>query len=294
MLYAAPGQIGHVNQTVDAADINERAEVRQTANSALHDGTNLEGVPNLLLLFSFFSNQNRLAGRDDALLRLVDLDDLQRHRLTYELVDLLDIVQRQLGCGDEGADAHNVCQQTALNGFLANAFDEFARFFLRADVFPSLAVDDVLLGKKDVAFAVINFDDFDFDFVADLDIGRGKVGLFDQTIRLVADVYAHFVIGDLNHLTGHNLAGAQLDKRLVNVFHGHYGLILGFFDGGFLLDVVHSCNNLLNYTIRCGCTGCNPDCIGRADLQPFELVRRFNETCLRTDLRRQRIQLPAV
>ena len=259
MADALPGQIGHMNQTVHAADIDERAEVGQAANDALDDLALNQLVPGLGLLLHFLGLQHGLAGRDDALLGLVDLDDLQLHGLAHELVDLLDITQRQLGSGNEGAHAFDVRQQAALDGFLANAFDEFAGFFLRADVFPGLAVDDVLLGKKDVALAVVHLDDFDFDFVADLDIGRGKVGLLHQTVRIVADVYTHFVIGDLNHLSGHDLARAELDERLVNVFHGHYGLILGFFDGGFLLDVVHSCNNLLNYTIRCGSTGCNPD-----------------------------------
>ena len=277
MLHAAPAEIGHVHQAVHAADVDERAEVRQAANGALDDGADLEGVPQLLLAGRLFHLQNLLAGSNDALLGLVDLDDLQGHGLAHELVDLLNIAQGELGCGNEGANAHDVRQQAALDGFLADALNEFAGFLLRNDLFPSLAVDDVLLGEQHVALAVVHLHNLDFDFVADLDIGRGKIRLLYETVSLVSNVDAYFVFGDLNHGTSDDLAGAELNKRFLNVFHGHYGLFLGVINGYFLLDVVHSCNNLLNYTIRCGCTGCNPNNIGCGNLELLQLLRGFDE-----------------
>ena len=216
MLYAAPAQIGDMHEAVHAADVHEGAKVRQAANDALHHGTYFQGFPDLLLLLGFFRHQHGLAAGDDALLGLVDLDDLQRHGLAHELVDLLDIAQGKLAGGDEGADAAHVGQQAALDGFLADAFDELAGLFLGADVFPRLAVDDVLLGKHHVAFAVVHLDDFDFDFIAFLDIGGRKLGFLYDTVRLVADVDANLIVGDHFDLASDDLAGANLNYGLVN------------------------------------------------------------------------------
>ena len=81
---------------------------------------------------------------------------------------------------------------------------------------PRLAVDDVLLGKHNVAFAVVDLDDFDFDFIAFLDIGGRKLGFLYDTVRLVADVDANLIVGDHFDLASDDLAGANLNYGLVN------------------------------------------------------------------------------
>ncbi len=266
-----------MHQAVHAADVDERAEVGQAPHGALHDGAHFQGLPDLLLLLGLFDHQHGLAGSHDALLRLVNLDDLEGHGLAHELVDLLDVAQAELGSGDEGADAGHVGQQATLDGFLAHALDELAGLLLCHDLVPGLAVDDVLLGQKDVALAVVHLDDLDFDLVVDLDIGRRKVGLLHDTVSLVADVDADFVLSDLHDLAGNDLAGANLYQGLVDDFIGHGLDLRVLFRGNFLLDVVHSCNNLLNYTIRRGCTGCNPDGIRGTESDPVQFRRSLDK-----------------
>ncbi len=83
-------------------------------------------------------------------------------------------------------------------------------------------------------------------------------------------------------------------QAALNGFLADNGGILGFFDGGFLLDVVHSCNNLLNYTIRRRGAGCNPDDVRRRRADAGQLRRGLDEERPRTEPRRESVQLAAV
>ena len=249
MTHAMPGQIGHVNQAVHAADVHESAEVGQAANNALDHVALMQLFPGLGLLGLFLDLQNRLTGRDDALLGLVDLDDLQVHFLAHELVDLLDVAQGQQGSGNKRTNAHHVGQQTALDSLLAHALDGLLVVVSGHDRIPNLTVHDIALGEQHIALAVVNLHNFHFDLVVDLDIRRGEVALLDQTVGLIAHVDAHFVVGNLHNLAGHGLAGTQLYQGLLEIFHeiGIAGLLK--FNLFLFFDVAHSCNNLLKCTV---------------------------------------------
>ena len=73
-------------------------------------------------------------------------------------------------------------------------------------VIPHLLALNVLAGKKNVAFAVVDLEDFNLDLVTniyyvrgvDIRIGR-KLAARNEPIRLVTDVYAHFAVNDLHH-----------------------------------------------------------------------------------------------
>ena len=104
MLYAAPCYIGNMYQTVNTADINKRAEIGQAAHNALYLGADLQLVPKLLLSSFGFFLHNRLMGCYDALAGLIDLNDLDLQILAYELADILNILGRQLRCGNKSTD----------------------------------------------------------------------------------------------------------------------------------------------------------------------------------------------
>ena len=288
-----------MHKAVHAADVDERAEVRQTANDALDHAADFQRVPDSLFALGFLSQKHLFARSDDALLGLVHFDDLQGQLLAHELLNLLHIAQRELGGGDEAADAHHVGQQAALDGFLAGAGDILAGLVLGDDLVPDLAVDDVALRKQHVAFAVVDLDDFDFDLVANLYIGRGEVSFLNQSVCLVTDVDADLVIGDLHHGARDRLPGTELYHGLFHIRHevGFGGIGLGLLLLGrsdLLLDVVHSCCYLLNCTIRRRGAGCNPDSVRRVEPRIFHLARALDEVRTRTDRPDQLEQLAAV
>ena len=255
MAHAAPGQVGDVDQAVHAAQVNKRAEIGKAANDTGHHSALFQLFPRGSLLGRVFFFNDLLAAGHDALLLLVYVNDLQLHGLAHELADLFHVALRQLGSGHESADAAlDAGQQAALNGFLAHGVDVFVVLEFFHQRFPSLAVYNVALREQDVAFAVVHFDDLYLDLVTELHVLFHHFGALNQTIGLITDVDAHFVIGDLHYGASDGLARADANHGLFNVFHGQGLVFLSFLfnigDGflGFLVDsfhVVHACDNLL-------------------------------------------------
>ena len=118
----------------------------------------------------------------------------------------------QLAGGNEGAYAADVAQQAALDGFLAFGFHVLAVFVLGYDLVPQLTVDDVLLAEQHVvAVAVVELHNLGLYLVAHLDIAITQIVSLDLTVHLVAgQLYVHTLIGDLQHLHGHDLTGTIL------------------------------------------------------------------------------------
>ena len=97
------------------------------------------------LLGSGFLGHNRLAAGYNALLLLVDLNNLQLEVLANKVGNLFHIALGQLGRGYESAHAFHISDQAALDSLLANAVDILACLVLGHQRIPSLAVDDVAL-----------------------------------------------------------------------------------------------------------------------------------------------------
>ena len=231
MLHAVPGEIGHVDETVDAADVDERAEVGQAADDAGDDLILLDLLPGLLLLVE----QIRLAAGDDALLGLVNLDDLDGHRLADELADVLDEAAGQMGGRDERTDAHHIGDQAAVDGLAAGGLDARAGVILGDELFPVLAGHDLALGEEHIAFAVVELDNLGFDLVADLGIGGDQIVLLDVAVSLAGNAHDDAVIAHLSHDAFDDLTGAELDHRLLE----HRGKVLAALGNLILFHVVH-------------------------------------------------------
>src|SRR4029079_5141724 len=123
MVDAAPRHVGDVKQAVDAAQVDEHAEVGDVLHGALAHLTVLDVVEQeLLLLLALFFEQ--LAARDDDVHPLrIDLDDARAHRLVQEVGDVVRAAQVDLRRGQEHVDAFDVDEQTALDLALDDALD---------------------------------------------------------------------------------------------------------------------------------------------------------------------------
>jgi hypothetical protein len=82
-------------------------------------------------------------------------------------------------------------------------FDQLVALDRLVDLVPDLELVGLLLGELDLAVLVLGLLEVDVDGVADLDRGccRRVDELFDGDLAfgLVADVYGHVVLGDLDH-----------------------------------------------------------------------------------------------
>jgi hypothetical protein len=87
--HAAPGQVGDVQQAVDAAEVDECAVVGDVLDDALDDGAFLEVLEQLLALFAHGGFEHGTARHHDVVALAVELDDLELEFLpSYGVVSL--------------------------------------------------------------------------------------------------------------------------------------------------------------------------------------------------------------
>src|SRR6185503_17939845 len=89
MVDAAPRQVGDVEQAVDAAEIDERAEVGDVLYLALDDVALLQLLEQAGLRLGALLLKEPAARDDDVHPLVVDLEDLALDRLAEELADVL-------------------------------------------------------------------------------------------------------------------------------------------------------------------------------------------------------------
>ena len=87
---ATPGHIGDMEESVHAAEVDERAEIGDVLDFALTELADLHFLQELSahILAGFF--EEFAAGNDDVVAFLVDLEDLEIVFLVDEVVDVLD------------------------------------------------------------------------------------------------------------------------------------------------------------------------------------------------------------
>ena len=96
---AAPRHVRDVEQAVNAAEIDERAEVRDVLHDALTDLILLQVLHQLLALAGALVLEDHAARDDDVAAALVQLDDLELELLAEQLVDVGDAAKRDLRSG---------------------------------------------------------------------------------------------------------------------------------------------------------------------------------------------------
>ena len=113
IVYAAPREVGDVDETVQTAEIDERTVGNDVLDSTFEDLADFEAADDFGLLGFDFSLDERLVGDDDVLVVVVDLDDLELHGLANIDVEVADLLDVDLGTGQEGFDAEDIDDETA-------------------------------------------------------------------------------------------------------------------------------------------------------------------------------------
>ena len=84
MVDAAPGDIGDVQQAIDAAQIDERAVIGDVLHHAVQDHAFLEALDQLAALLGAGFFQHGAAGHHDVAAGAVHLEDLERLRRAHQ------------------------------------------------------------------------------------------------------------------------------------------------------------------------------------------------------------------
>ena len=251
MLHAAPRNIGHMHETVDAADVNKRTEIRDAANNALHLAADNQLRPLGALCLGLLRKQNLLLRSHDTLTLFVYFENLELHGLANELVQILGILDGNLRCRHESANAVDVRNEAALDDFLADCLKDLALDFAFAhELIPNLLAFYVLAREEHVALAVVDLENLDFNLVALFEQICGihvcvarKLILRNDAVGLVADIHEDFAVHDLQH-------GARNQLTVVNTGQG---LLKGLREIGRLVGCRRLCGLFFGGFYRCGC-----------------------------------------
>src|SRR4051794_34860758 len=104
MVDVAPGQLGDVDQAVDALEIDEGTEVDDVGDLALDHLARLELAQDLLADLLALLLEDRAAGEHDVVAGAVELDHLALELLAHELVEVLDTADVDERGGQENPD----------------------------------------------------------------------------------------------------------------------------------------------------------------------------------------------
>src|SRR5215472_13104334 len=105
MLHSPPGEIRDVQQTVDAAEIDERAVVGDVLDDALDDRSFLQSLQELLALSAKTRFEHGPTRHNDVVALAIELDDLEFELLALERPGVLDGTDIHERSRQESADA---------------------------------------------------------------------------------------------------------------------------------------------------------------------------------------------
>src|SRR6266508_2212053 len=214
-----PGQLRHVHQAVDAAEVHERTEVDDARDDALADLALLQLGEEVHPHLGLRLLQPRPARQDHVVAVLVELDDLGLDLLADVRLEITDAAHLDQRRRKEAAKT-DVEDEAALDDLDDGAGDDAVLLLDLLDRAPRLLVLSALLGQDQTAFLVLLLEDQGLDVVADVDdVVRVDVVLDRQLARrddalgLVTDVEQDLVPVDFDD-------GAFDDVAVVEVLDG--------------------------------------------------------------------------
>ena len=236
-----PGQLGDVDQAVDAAQVHEGTKVNDGADGALEAHAALELGEDLGALGLAGLLEHDATGEDDVVAVAVHLDDAGLDAGAHVGAEVLDAAKVHEGSGQEAAEA-DVQNQAALDDLDDLALDVLAGVELLLDAVPGTLVLGALLGKDQTAVLVLLLENQGLDVVAHVDdvsgvgiLADGELADGDDALGLKADVQQDLVALDLNNGTSDQVALIEIGDRAIdevvhllgrNVVKGEDGRVL--------------------------------------------------------------------
>ena len=172
MADAAPGDVGDVQQAVDAAQIDERAVIGDVLDHAFdHLLLDQRGDERGALLGAALF-EHGAAGDDDVAAAAIHLQDLERLRLVHQRADIAHRAHIDLAAGKERDGAVEIDGEAALDAAEDHAFDagDFVEGAL--ELAPAFLAARLVARQHGFAERVLDALEIDLDLVADRDLGR--------------------------------------------------------------------------------------------------------------------------
>src|SRR5690606_1535005 len=161
--------VGDVQETIDAAQVDERTVVGEVLDRAAHDRAFLQLLEQLGALGAVFLPDDRTARNDDVVALLIELDDFEFEGLAFEI--------RRIAHGshiDERARQERPYEidldgKAALHAAIDDAFDDLLLLERLFEPRPGARTLGLLARQTGFARAIFDAVERDFDVVADAD-----------------------------------------------------------------------------------------------------------------------------
>src|SRR6266403_1268511 len=210
---AAPRHVGHVEEPVDAAEIDERAVVGDVLDRALEDDALLQHLQGLGLERGALALEDRSPGNHHVPARAVELEDGEAAVMANVAVEVARRPEIGVRAGEERGHA-DVHLEPALHLADDRPFDRTVALEGLLDLAPDLELLRLLPREDDVARLGVARLEVDVDLVAlvhgELALARGELVDRDGALGLVADVDRHRVAPDEDYPAGDDLALLRL------------------------------------------------------------------------------------
>src|SRR3981189_3177910 len=165
-----PGDIGDVQQAVDAAEINERTVIGDVLDHAVDHLTLFEVLHQFLALLGTGLFENRAARHHDVAAAAIHLEDLERLRVVHQRRDVADRADIDLRARQERHRAVEVDGEAALDLIEDDALHLFVAAEGLFQLAPALLAARLVAREHGFAERIFNPLEIDLDRVADLDV----------------------------------------------------------------------------------------------------------------------------
>ena len=238
----APGELGDVDQTVDATQVDERTEVDDAGDDALEVHALGELGQDLCALGLAALFEDDAAGKHDVVAVAIHLDDASLEGGVDVGGEILHAAQVDQRCRQKATQA-DVEDKTALDDLDDLALDVLAVVELLLDADPGALVLGTLLGEDETTVLVLLLEHEGLDLVAQADdLGRidiaadGKLAHGNDALGLEADVKQDLVAVELHDGASDQVAFVKrIDGAIDEGVHLLVG-DLGCIDDGRILD----------------------------------------------------------
>ena len=167
MVDAPPGDVGHVQEAVDAAKIDERAIVGEVLDRAVDDLPLGEVGDDLVALLGPALLEHGAAGDDDIAAAPVHLQDLERLRHVHQRRDVAHRTNVDLAARQERDGAVEIDGEAALDLVEDDALDLFVLLERLLELDPALLAPRLVTRDDGFAERVLDPLEIDFDLVAE-------------------------------------------------------------------------------------------------------------------------------
>src|SRR5262249_19717497 len=221
MIDAPPGDIGDVQEAVDAAQIDERTVIGDVLDHAVDDLTLLEVLHQLLALLGAGLLEDRAARHHDISAPAIDLQALEGLRLVHQRRDVADRPDVALRARQERDRAVEIDSEAALDLVEDDALHLLVTIERLLELAPALLTARLVAREHRLAKRVLDTFEIDLHRIANLEVALaarpGELPQRHTTLGLGADVDDREILLDPDDLSLDDgpFLQAALGKRLL-------------------------------------------------------------------------------